>query len=445
MKRRLRWIGLISLLPIGVLAIFLAFMVTQETTASSALNRKLESMRQAGEPFDNDSMALYFEKHLHKEGTDAWSEVLALSKASLDISSANELPIVGPGQIPWELRPGSTWPDEPRVAEYMETVRPIIKRIQLASELPKPVWMPLRFGGYLTLFEPLQDSRMLTGILELDAVHATYHKQAERAIQDIVAMRSVADAFDWPWFLVAEYTSMAMLGRQWTTINRSLDYDLWNDEQLVILSAQVDKPFDIAKSWNDGLTGEIAMLCASLDNLPEGLPREMAANPFYRLPVMPSTRLEILRVVREFQDCADQGEKGFAERVKAVFASQMARNRLSVAGIYLSLFLPSVDQFARSSDSHETARRLTLTSLAVKRFQRKNNRWPKNLGELTDVGLVKSDWSTAKMDSLGYEIEDDRVFVWSFASANGSGVSETRHVWADEKDDRILRYCVSIR
>lgn len=445
MKRRLRWIGLISLLPLGVFAIFLAIMVTQEITASSALKRKLESMRQAGEPFDNDSMALYFEKQLHKEGTNAWSEVLALSKASLDVSFANELPIVGTGQIFWELRPGSAWPDELRVAEYMETVRPIIKRIRLASELPKPVWMPLRFDGYLTLLEPIQDSRMLTGILELDAVHSLYHKQSERALQDIVAMRSVADAFDWPCFLVAELTSIAMHGRQWAITNRSLDYDLWNDEQLSILSAQVDKPFDIAKSWKDGLTGEIAMLSASLDNMSNLLPPEMAENPFYKLPVMPSTRLEILRVLKEFQDFADQGEKGFAERVKAVFASQMARNRLSVARIYLSSFLRSVDSFAWALEEQETARRLTLTSLAVKRFQRKNSRWPKNLGELTDVGLVKIDWSTTKMHSFGYEIEDDRVFVWSFAGLNGSGVSETRHVWADETDDRSLSYCVSIR
>ncbi len=442
MKRRLKWIGLISLLPIGALLAFLAFIAYRETVASSELKRMLDGMRQAGQPFDNESIATYFEKVSHKEGTNAWNEVLALGQASRELFIASDLPSVGAGKLPHDLRPGIDWPDEPRVAKYLEEVRPIIKRVQLASAFPKPVWMQVRFDGFSTLLQQSQDSRLPVGILNLDATHALYHKESERALNDIVAMRSVADAFDWPFCMMTQWIAIGIRGSQQACINRSLGMDVWNDEQMATLSAQVDKPLDIAKAWRAGYAGELAMFNASLDNLRGSLPLELNQNPLYRLPIMPSTRLEILRAFEDCQHCADQGVDGLVERAKAILNSQFKNQRISLTNVYLSNFLPSLKGYAEYFEGQEVNRRLTYTSLAVKRFQLKNKRWPKNLTELSDVGLVLNDWSTTKREPFGYEVEADRAFVWFYEPLKGAGVSPTRPVIDQEID---LYFLVSIR
>jgi len=420
-------------------------MVYRETVASSDLKRKLDELRQAGQPFDNDSLALYFEKLSHKEGTAAWSEILTLSRASRAGTGANDLPIVGTGKYPHELQPGSAWPDEPRVAEYLEQVRPIIKRVQLADSFPKPVWMPVRFDGLSTLLEETQESRLAVRILELDCAYALYHNESERALKDIDAMRSVADAFNWPFCMSTQWIAIASLGIQRASIDRSLDMNVWNEEQLTKLSAQVDKPYDIAQAWRAGYAGELAMVNASLDNLSESLPRESMGNQLLQLPIMPSTRLEILRVYETWQRLSDDGGEGLAERANANLATQFATQRYSLTNMYLSFFLLNSTQIIFNFDGLEMGRRLTHTSLAVKRFQVKNNRWPKNLSELSDVGLVQKDWRATKKESFGYAVEGDRAFVWSYEPVKGSGVATKRPAFQPDTGVGIMSLLVSIR
>ena len=445
MKRRVKWIGLVSLVPMGVLIIFMAFVVYREIVASSEVKRKLDAITQAGDPIDNVSMAEFFERNTHKAGTDAWSEVLDLSQASSNLTVSSDLPSVGTGKFPHDLHPGSDWTDESRVSEYLNEVRPILKRIHLASEFPKPVWLPLHFDGYLTLLQPIQESRQLVRILELDMVYALYHKEPERALKDIVAMRSVADTFDWPWFFVAQYVSLSIHGFQWQSINRSLDWDVWNEEQLATLSGQVSTPVDTVKAWNAGFAGQVAMFNASVENIAKVLPSEMKDNPLWKLPIMPSTRLELLQAHEVLQRCIDQGEDRLVERSEATIKAQTDRNRISLTSVYLGVFMPADAMVAKTFDRQETSRRLTLTSLAVKRFQLKNKRWPKSLSELSDIGLVDKDWSTTKRAPFGYAVDGDKAFVWSYEPFKGTVVSNTRPNIDSDGEFDTTSFVVSIR
>lgn len=446
LKRRLKWIGLVSLLPIFILFVFFAFIVYRESVASSDLKQKLADMRQSGEPYDNDSMAKFFEKLSHKEGTSAWSEVLAMGKASTAVlPPSTDLPIVGARLLPFDLRPGSEWPDEPRVAEFLQEIRPIIKRIQMAGEFPKPVWMPIKFDGFLTLLEPVQESRNLARILELDAVHALYQKEGERALHDIVAMGCVADAFDWRFCTVGNLVSFAIHGMQVGTINRSLGMDVWSEEQLLALSAQVDRPYDVAKAWNAASSGERAMANTSLDNLQSLGSPEFRDNPFFKLPVLPSTKLAVLRAYEEWQHCADAGESRLGERAHQVASTMFANGVFRISDMYLVNLMPGIESYAFAFHRKEMFRRLTYTSLAVKRFQMKNKRWPKRLSELSDVGLLLDDWTTSNHQTFGYEVENDGAYVWSYEPGNRKDVSATRPVIDPNSPEVTLSYMVAIR
>ena len=444
LKRRLKWIGLVSLIPIVFLIAIVCFIGYRETIASGELKAKLEELRQSGEPFDNESMAKYFEKTSHKEGTAAWTEILTLSRAANSFS--DKLPVVGVGNLPSDLRPGSEWPDEPRVAEFLQEVRPVIQRIfKAADEFPKPVWMPIQFNGFATLLEEIQESRTVARILYLDAIHALYHSDSDRALQDIHALVSVAQAFDWDFCILTKYQSSAIHGIHRDIINRSLNMDVWNDEQLAVLSNYNNLPHEVSKAWRATLAGERGMAYPVLSDLRKhGSTEFFGVVPLLGLPVMPSTKLTVLRAYEDLQHCADAGDVGLVEQARSAEARIFTNLPLSHASIFLRLLIPGVSSYAEMFDRFESNRRLTYASVAVKRYQIKNNRWPKSLSELSDVGLVANDWSTTNRQPFGYEVKEDMAYVWAYSNLDKKTVPKERPELDPADADGYLEHLVSI-
>lgn len=436
LKRRLKWIGLVSLIPIVFLIAIVCFIGYREASASSELKAKLHEMRQAGEPFDDESMAKYFKETSHEEGTAAWTEILTLSRAANSIS--DKLPVVGVGNLPSDLSPGSQWADEPRVAEFLQEVRPLIERIYKADAFPKPVWMPIQFNSFGTLLEEIHESRVPARILKLDAIHALYHNNGDRALRDINAIQSVAQAFDWDICLVTKMVSVAIHGLHRDTINRSLSMDIWNDEQLVALTRQVAHPYEASKAWKASIAGERGLAYPVMSDLSKLGYAE-------GLPVMPSTKLTVLRAYEDWQHCADAGDARIVELANTAEARYQTNKSLSLSNIFLSMVMPGIVSYAEMFDRLETNRRLTYASLAVKRYQVKNNRWPKSLRELADVGLVANDWTTTNRQSFGYELTDEMAYVWIYGTLGKKTVPSERPQPDPSDEDGYLENLVSIR
>ncbi len=444
LRRRLKWIGLVSLIPVAILIVFIGFIGYRETIASGELKAKIDEMRRDGEPFDNDSMAKYFEKNAHKEGTVAWSEILALTQAANAIS--DNLPMVGAGTLPTDLSPGSDWPDEPRVAEFLHEVRPLIQRISKADEFPKPVWMPIRFNGIGTLLEEAQLSRSIARILELDAIHALYHKDGNRALQAIHSLGTVAEAFDWDFCMVTNLVSLAIRSTHRNAIDRSLDTGVWNEEQLDALTDQVKQPYDVATTWRATIAGERGFAYPILDN-PRILQdvHNSPDNPLFYLPVTPSTRLAVLQAYEEFIHCADVGDAGIAARAKLTEASFFENRSISLSSSFLAMMLPAISTYAEAFDRDEIGRRLTYTAIAVKRFQMKHQRWPKSLSELSGIGLVATHWTISDSQAFGYEVGDGTAYLWSYGSLDKKIVPKKRPRTEPDAVNEVFPHLVSIR
>ena len=142
---------------------------------------------------------------------------------------------------------------------------------------------------------------------------------------------------------------------------------------------------------------------------------------------------------------ADAGDAKIAEQAKSAEARFLSNQPLSQSSIFFSMMMPAVTAYAEVFDRFETNRRLTYTSLAVKRYQVKNKRWPKSLSELADVGLVVNDWSTTDRQSFGYELNDDVAFVWSYGSLDKKRVPSERPK-PDAADDKgSIEHLVLIR
>ena len=440
-SKRVNWIATICLIPILLFALFICFVSYREAMAYRELNDKLEAIRQADEPIDDASMAAYFEKSTHKEGTAAWSEALLLARSANAIS--NGLPFVGDASLPRDFRPGVEWPEEPRVAEFLREIRPLLKKIDAADAFPKPVWTPIEFNGVSTNLNAYQETRSLARILDLDASHALFHKESDRAFRDIRSLQSVAKAFDVDAFLVAKLITVAIQHLHKDSINRSLSMDVWNDEQLAELMDQVREPYDVAKAWKSSILGERAMANTAVnDSISLAGVMGDYSNPLYRLPVLPSGKLALLR---SYDVALDMSSANTSEIVDRASVAEKKLMGLASTHYLVGLFSPALAVYAEAFDRDEIFRRLTMTSLAVKRFQLKNNRFPKNLPELTDVGLSERDWTTTNRQTFRYEVENENAYVWTYGTQDKKTIPTSRPILTPEETSDFLWNVVSIR
>jgi len=440
-SKRVNWIATICLIPVLLFALFICLIGYLEARANRELNDKLEAIRQADEPIDDASMAVHFEKTTHKEGTAAWSEALMLAWSANAIS--NRLPVVGDASFPRDFRPGADWPEEPRVAEFLREIRPLFKKIDAADAFPKPVWTPVDFNGLSTTLEVYHATRLLARILELDASHALFHKESERALKDIRSLQSVAKAFDVELALVTKWITIAIQGMHKGSIHRSLVMEVWNDEQLAELMDQVRQPYDVAKAWKSSIVGERAMTNAAVnDSISLAGVMSDYSNPIYRLPILPSGKLALLRSYDAALDMSSANTSELADRASVAEKKLMG---LASTHYLVGLFSPALAGYAEAFDRDEVFRRLTMTSLAVKRFQLKNNRFPKNLPELTDIGLSERDWTTTRSQAFGYEVEDEIAYVWTYGTQDKKTIPTSRPILMPEMTSDFLWNVVSIR
>lgn len=439
-SKRVKWIARICLIPIVLFVLFLCFIGYREAMAYRKLNEKLDAIRQAGEPLGDASMATHFDKTTHKEGTEAWSEALRLAHSANSIS--NKLPFVGDRELPRDFRPGVEWTDEPRVAEFLRENRPLLKKLYAADAFSKPVWMPMEFNGIATNLELYQQTRSLARILNLDANHALFHKEGERALQDIRSLQSVAQAFDQDCCLVTKLITIATLGIHKGTINRSLAMDTWSDEQLADLSEQVRQPYDVAKAWRASFVGERSMVFGEINDR-KGLSEiEGDNNPLYRLPLLPSAKLALLRA---YDVALNISSSNTGDLVSRATASEKQLMDQTSSHFLVGLYFPAIIAYAEAFDRDEVFRRLTVTSLAVKQFQLKNKRFPKNLADLSEVGLMGRDWTTTNGKAFGYEVADDMAYIWMYGAQDKKVIPSSRPIPTPETTPDFLWNVVSIK
>ena len=348
---------------------------------------------------------------------------------SVGWNAMTELPIVGNGEPLRMLEAGAKWQNDALVDDFLKQAQPLFDLIYDAAKYPTPVWQPMEFRGIGTLLPELQESRQIQRLLQLDFEHAIVHSDTERALRDLRAMQSTADAFDWDMFMVGELVNIALHGLHYGSIQRSLYADVWNDAELEQLMAQVRQPLPLEKRWNNSIETEKAMSLSEVSNS-----RSM---PEVELAQSAESKLALLRKYAEVQSLANE-PLGQLTRGAAELEREWEQRGSQVgADILAKLFLPPVvASYAEAFERSERSRRLVLTSLAVKRFHLANDRWPEQLPELSQVGLSPEDWTLPGIGPLGYAIEPDgkTACVWAVGEKDKMG---DRFVVASECPDYV--------
>jgi hypothetical protein len=419
-SRRRRWLALLISLPIVLGAIAVAVLAFTEYRSSRQVAAEIARLREAGEPVDDHSMARWFWANTSQEGTAAWREILVAVEHVTASEFVHSLPIVGTSELPDDLVPGDPWPDEPRIAEFLQELQPLLAQIEQAARYPAPVWQPIAFDSFATLLSEVQSSRAVMRLLLLEFRHALYHEDSERIARALTAMEATAAAFDWDLCMISDLVGIALRGIHRSAIRQSLAHTAWQRSDLDRLLAQVSEPRDVAARWQRIVSGERAMTLALLHGdrkTREAMLTQGQTGAASAWLLLPSGTKRYLEQMAAMQRLADEGILGMSDRAKAFERQSIPSESARLDDVLIRLFQPAVEAMARAYERDELERRLTQAAVGIKRYQLAEGRWPAKLSDLAAVGLDARDWTALQAGPFGYRIEDDGAVVWAYEHA----------------------------
>jgi hypothetical protein len=414
---RRRWLFWGVLLPIILLFAVITSQGIRQWQAANRFEAEIAQIRASNLPIDNASMARWFREMTRTEGASAWGEVLlALETAIAPIDNPERMPFVGTGDPIAVPDPDRQWPEEKQVGEYLRWIGPTIEKIHQAVELPKPVWLPIEFRGFQTPLAELQSSRSVTRHLQLEVEHALYQKESERALRGITSLRGVADAFDWQICLVGDLVHRAHAIAYLATIRRSMAYGLWGEAEIDRIDSQLAPrdPFQITERWRRVFIGERAMLLSSLN---DAAMTDYNADEFgaaaMKVAGLPTVKVGLLEKYFLMLRIADGPLAGLPDRANELelWLTQKG-SAFDLTTRWTSMWLPAIRAYSQSIIREEDDRRVTRTSLAVKKYQLREGNWPQDLAALDGIGLPASERVTVGGKPLGYQVDGDAAWVW---------------------------------
>jgi len=416
-QTRRRWLFWGVLLPSILLFAVIASQGIRQWQAANRFEAEVAQIRASNLPIDNASMARWFREMTRTEGASAWGEVLlALETAIAPIDNPEIMPFVGTGDPIAVPDPDRQWPEEKQVGEYLRWIGPTIEKIHQAVELPKPVWLPIEFRGFQTPLAELQSSRSVTRHLQLEVEHALYQKESERALRGITSLRGVADAFDWQICLVGDLVHRTHAIAYLATIRRSMAYGLWGEAEIDRIDSQLAPrdPFQITERWRRVFIGERAMLLSSLNDpaMTDYNADEFGAAAM-KVAGLPTVKVGLLEKYFLMLRIADGPLAGLPDRANELelWLTQKG-SAFDLATRWTSMWLPAIRAYSQSIIREEDDRRVTRTSLAVKKYQLREGNWPQDLAALDGIGLPASERVTVGGKPLGYQVDGDAAWVW---------------------------------
>jgi len=417
----LRWPFLVTAIPLGLALVGAVAIAVGEYRAAGRVEAEWARVRAAGQPTDNQSLAVWFRDRTSAEGTMAWTEILRLAASSaLTHDRFDDLPFIGNAPIEPEIPAAGTWAQERAVADFLADAGPLIVSIKELDRYPRPIWVPIEFRGFDTLLPEVQASRSISRLLQVEIEHALYVGDSQRAMDALAAMKITAEAGDQELCLVSELVDIALRGVHHMMIQRSMGRDIWTEDDLMALLDQTPPSGEIGERWRRVIGGERAMIVShALYGRDAQWMLGSDGHPAAIFLTWPSTREAILSVYREYETIGDGGIEGLVPRAKRFEEKLITLQRggptfFSLVPRLMGMLLPATRAFADAVQRDEDTRRLTRTAVGVKLYQIRNGRWPERLSQLKDVGLTAADWNTVSAGPMGYEVEGDQAFVWGF-------------------------------
>ncbi len=414
------WRSLTGLIALALIVTSVTVvLVWHELDCQSKLASDMDRARALGVVVDNESMTQRYRERSTMSGSQEWGEIANL--VSTRILSSRTAWFDATEFTNDRLHPSKLQQSEFKGSEeyyqtlgaFLDEIQPVIAQIKKLKTTGRPVWQPIHFEGFGTLLPSLQNSRSVMHLLGLEFEYAVHIVDRERAMQAVDAMQNCIDACDFSFCYVSKLVNIACVELQYMAIRKSLDSSIWTAEDLSQLMAKMNRPMDIPREWKDMVDGELAMAMQSELNdfmyFDSDAPR-FVIETRWLLSLgwkLPSIRKYVWDETQKYRNLADAGLDGLGERAHKLEVALEAEKNGSWNATLFSQMTGSKSSVAKALEGHDMVRRLTLTSIASKRYRLEKGQWPTQLSDLAVFGLSERDWQYKSGSPFGYHVEED--------------------------------------
>ncbi len=283
------------------------------------------------------------------------------------------------------------------IHHFAVEAKPIVSRIKRFAEAESTNWSPFVFQGLDTLLPEVQETNLLSQILQLEFVDAFAYDESERALEALRLMGRLFGPQRKSLCLIDEVVRLTNYGRMEASIRQSLAYDLWTPAQLESLQQLVSVKVDWSERWRDINRGEL-LLCYPTIMDPQATRR---FGPLVKLATVAPSDVQALiehrhRVgdidgagTQEHTELVEQADQQYLSGPEARWSPDQWIQFPLLNGRWLAnAVLPYHAMTAQRFVQAEVDQRWTQCAIAVKQFQLQFNRFPKSLAELSKVGFV---------------------------------------------------------
>ncbi len=398
-----------------VLFLLTAFSATvgpwyvRQLVAAIEIRVHLASLGKSGLPIDRESLLKMLDQRTSREATTLWEDVytpVIMLNGALYSSGLKtyEDPHQGGGGMTDRSEfkippPGEPWPEQRYFVELSKSAEPVLARLRQLGMYDQPVWAPGGYTAYSSDFAPIGWANTFSMLPAMEFEIAFYNEQMDDALEALQLNSALQDKLDWQTTILGETQRSKFICQRNERLLETLEYNLWNQQQIGSLLELVGMNTDLATRWKNVIATErvFALEAIHADSIGiygRVLSSEAQSDGTYKFIDVAATRLrDFINVLDSGLIVCDGGFNGLelrAGELRKVFVNWPSadgnlflRRSHRIWNTELQQKCPSFETLATALVNLENSRRITRTALAVKQFQLESGDWPANLDALS--------------------------------------------------------------
>lgn len=420
---------LLFALPLLLVGLVLLLLLGREGAARRQLDARKEQIAAQGLPVDNESLQAYYEKLTSAKNTDAWIELLAIARDKGFVEDCRELPILGrsESEIPGRRSAdeATPWETEDSVRSFLATWSELVQKTEtlgLEHSQPdsRPVRFPIEFNSMETLLPDAQEMRTLARLLMLQGQTAVYDRDAETVKDSIQALNGCSRAMDGEPFLVGQLICSAVDGMSMQLLQRAIEFDVLDEEQLIALFENIYPGIDIADNWKTAWHGErgaVLPIFGSSDLAKRNLPNNVNI-PFRSRDAL--SYLETIDGILEIPTSdLDEMKKQLVVQEDKLQARLSGSILQQMDNMLTGMLSPAINGVGESFVQRASKHRIASLAIAIRVYEKRNEKYPTSLDDLAgmQMGDTPIDLDLLKPTGgkpFGYASSAEEVVLWGF-------------------------------
>lgn len=398
----------------------------RESSARAEVDRMLSELEERGQPIGNESLTRYRASLSSDENAARWMAVLERIGAKPFQDTTRGVPFVGvvpDAATEYPVR-GEVWGYEDAAREFLEQNASLRSEMHDVVEGTGPIRTKLEFDSYNTLLPYVQHTRDAARIVMLENRVAVHDGDAEGSLHAILAMLGIARSIEHEPLMVSQLVYSAVVAMAAKEIGHALESDLLDEDQLNAIGKELEHFGDYKRSYQVGMSGERAMVMAVFgggeSTIEAGPPIRSSRDQLASLELFETAEKAIEEAtMADFLERLDQHDSLITQRISS-------GNLLTQFDTMLTgLLMPAIRPFGQACAETAQEVRMAKIAIALRQFERKFDRWPQDLGELTQVGVDSGSADLVPFGGkpFGYKVLENEVELWAFPIS--SGVRET--------------------